>query len=147
MEIRFAQKKDVSQIIELCKEHADYEKVDYEHKNKTELLSNFLFEQNPSLKCLVVEQENVIIGYATFMKQFSTWDADYYIYLDCLFIKETTRGKGLGRLIMERIKEYAKTEDCSTIQWQTPDFNKKAIDFYHKIGGISKSKERFFLNI
>ncbi|MEE9361106.1 MAG: GNAT family N-acetyltransferase [Cellulophaga sp.] len=147
MEIRFVQKKDLSQIIELCKEHADYEKADYERKNKSEVLSNFIFGKNPSLKCLVVEHENIIVGYATFMKQFSTWDAEYYIYLDCLFMKETTRGKGLGRLIMERIKEYAKTESCSVIQWQTPDFNKKAIDFYRKIGAISKSKERFSLNI
>lgn len=48
---------------------------------------------------------------------------------------------------MEKIKEYAKAENCTIIQWQTPSFNKKAIDFYRKIGGISKSKERFCLNI
>jgi L-amino acid N-acyltransferase YncA len=147
MEIRFAQKKEVSQIIELCKEHADYERMNYERKNKSGLLSNFIFGKNPSLKCLVVEHENIIIGYATFMKQFSTWDADYYMYIDCLFLRETIRGKGFGRLIMERIKKYAKTENCSIIQWQTPGFNKKAIDFYCKIGGISKNKERFCLNV
>lgn len=146
MEIRFVQKKDLSQIIDLCKEHAEYEKADYERENKSDLLSNFLFRQNPSLKCLVVEHENVVIGYSTFMKQFSTWDADYYIYLDCLFLRETTRGKGLGGLIMEKIKEYVKTENCSIIQWQTPDFNKIAIDFYQKIGGMPKSKERFYLD-
>jgi len=147
MEIRFAQKRDLTQIIDLCKEHAEYEQVDYELKNKSKLLSKFLFKQNPSLKCLVVVQENLVFGYATFMKQFSTWDVDYYIYLDCLFLKETIRGKGLGRLIMERIKQYAKTENCDIMQWQTPGFNKRAVDFYQKIGGISKRKERFCLNI
>jgi len=59
---------------------------------------------------LVVEQESLIVGYATFMKQFSTWDTDFYIYLDCLFLKENTRGNGLGGLIMEKIKEYAKNQ-------------------------------------
>ena len=81
------------------------------------------------------------------MKQFSTWDANFYIYLDCLYLKENTRGKGLGKMIMEKIKEYGKSNNCNIIQWQTPDFNKKAITFYNKIGGKSKSKERFYLDI
>ena len=111
------------------------------------MLSEFIFGQNPSLKCLIVEQDNSIIGYATFMKQFSTWDADFYIYLDCLFLKENTRGQGLGSSLMEKVKEYAKSENCKIIQWQTPDFNQKAIDFYTKIGGVFKTKERFCLEI
>jgi len=147
MEIRFAEKRDLPQIIDLCEEHADYETANYVRKNKSELLAKYLFCQNPSLKCLVVEQENLIVGYATFMRQFSTWDTDFYIYLDCLFLKENTRRNGLGGLLVKRVKEYAKNQNCSTVQWQTPDFNKKAIDFYRKIGGISKSKERFYLDI
>ncbi|EWH09665.1 N-acetyltransferase GCN5 [Cellulophaga geojensis KL-A] len=147
MEIRFAEQKDLPQIIDLCKEHAEYEQADYERKNKSELLYKFLFGHNPCLKCLVVEQENLIVGYATFMKQFSTWETEFYIYLDCLFLKENTRGNGVGRLLMEKIKSYAKNQKCSIIQWQTPDFNKKAIDFYRKIGVISKSKERFIWTI
>ena len=147
MKIRFAEKKDLPQIIELCKEHAEYEKAKYEQENKADLLSAFIFGQNPSLKCLIVEQDNSIIGYATFMKQFSTWDADFYIYLDCLFLKANTRGQGIGTRLMEKVEQYAKVENCKIIQWQTPDFNKKAIDFYKKIGGVSKTKERFCLEI
>ncbi len=147
MDIRFAEKKDLSQIIELCNEHAEYEQTVYEHRNKAELLFEFIFGQNPSLKCLVVTQENLIIGYATFMKQFSTWDADFYIYLDCLYLKANARGVGIGSSLMEKVKEYAKAENCNMIQWQTPIFNKKAIDFYRKIGGTSKTKVRFFLDI
>ena len=48
---------------------------------------------------------------------------------------------------MEKVIEYSKTQDCDLIQWQTPDFNEKAIEFYNRIGGKSKSKERFYLNI
>ncbi|WP_424001347.1 N-acetyltransferase family protein [Maribacter sp. IgM3_T14_3] len=147
MKIRFAKKKDLPQIIELCKEHAEYEQAEFEQENKAELLSAFILGKNPSLKCLIVEQENSIIGYATFMKQFSTWDADFYIYLDCLFLKANTRGQGIGTRLMEKVEEYGKVENCKIIQWQTPDFNQKAIDFYKKIGGVSKTKERFCLEI
>ena len=147
MEIRFAQKKDLVQIVDLCNEHAAYEKAKYDKSNKLELLSGAIFGQNPSLQCLVIEDNSLIIGYASFMKQFSTWDANLYIYLDCIFLKEAARGKGFGKLLMEKIKEYSKNENCSLIQWQTPFFNKKAIEFYLKIGAESKNKERFFLNI
>ncbi|WP_148639138.1 GNAT family N-acetyltransferase [Aquimarina longa] len=95
----------------------------------------------------MIEESKEIIGYTTFMKQFSTWDANFYIYLDCLFIKEKARGKGLGMFIMERVKEYAKSKNCKIIQWQTPDFNQKTINFYQKLGAVSKSKERFFWNV
>lgn len=147
MNIRYAKEIDLPQIIKLCKAHAEFEQANYEKTNKIALLSKFLFAENPSLKCLVVEQEKLLIGYATFMKQFSTWDANFYIYLDCIYLRENTRGKGLGKKIIEMIKEYGKSESCKIVQWQTPDFNQKAIAFYNKIGGISKSKERFFLNI
>ena len=145
--IRFAQKKDMPQLVALCKRHAEYEKAEYDPKNKVELLSEFIFGQNPLLTCLVAEQENSIVGYATCMKQFSTWDADFYIYLDCLYLEENVRGQGMGTLLMKKIKQFAKMENCSVIQWQTPSDNQKAIDFYQKIGGFSKTKERFRINI
>lgn len=147
MKIRFAKEKDLPQIVKLCQAHAEFEQANYEPTDKLDLLSKFLFTENPVLKCLVVQQEKMLIGYATFMKQFSTWDADFYIYLDCLYLNEASRGKGLGKIIMKMIAEYGKTQNCTHLQWQTPSFNEKAIQFYKKIGANSKNKERFYLDI
>lgn len=144
IELRFAQEEDLPQIIDLCKAHAAYENASYDQQNKSERLSSYLLGPDPGLKCLVVAQQNILVGYATFMRQFSTWDADWYIYLDCLYLKENARGRGLGKLIMEKISAYALTQNCKMIQWQTPAFNKKAIQFYENIGAVSKAKERFF---
>ncbi|GAA3646483.1 GNAT family N-acetyltransferase [Flavivirga jejuensis] len=146
MAIRIAEKKDFEAIKKLVKAHAKFEKAGTLSNNSLNRLSNYIFNIDV-VECLVVELNDEIVGYATFMKQFSTWNANYYIYLDCLFLNEQTRGKGIGTQIMDSIKIYAKSINCSEIQWQTPDFNKKAIDFYNKIGGKSKSKERFCLNI
>lgn len=143
MEIRFAEKKDLKIIVALCKAHAAYEKAVFSEENKLELLEKHLFSDESDLKCLVVEDCNEIVGYATFFKQFSTWEASYYLYLDCLFLNEQQRGKGVGKKLMELIKDYAISQECSIIQWQTPNFNKKAIQFYNDIGATSKSKERF----
>jgi GNAT superfamily N-acetyltransferase len=147
MKIRFAEERDIEFVIRLCKAHALYEKSNFNENNKKEQLSKHLFESSSGLKCLVVESGIEIIGYATFFRQFSTWDADYYIYLDCLFLKENARGKGTGQQIMDVVKKYSKEAGYSIIQWQTPDFNTKAIKFYSRLGAERKAKERFFWQI
>ena len=142
--IRFVSPLDMNALIQLCVEHAAYEKADYDPYGKKEALSMRLFSPPPPLYCLVVEQNEVIIGYATYMKQFSTWDARYYLYLDCLYLNEKARGQGLGEQLMYRIKEEAQKLGLSEIQWQTPDFNEGAIRFYQRLGATNKNKERFF---
>ena len=145
--IRFAKPEDIHQIIDLCEAHAIYEQCDYSKENKVDKLSNNLFSSSPKLYCLVVEQNNKLIGYATYMKQYSTWDACEYIYMDCLFMNENTRGFGIGEQLVRKIQEEGKKLNCKLIQWQTPDFNIRAIKFYKRIGAKSKIKERFFLEI
>lgn len=144
MKIRFAKEADIEQIIDLCTAHAAYEKALYNKEGKAHLLLDYLFRQQEVLTCLVVLDQSDIVGYATCMKQFSTWEAEYYLYLDCLFLKEGIRGQGIGQQLMRKIKELAMQKKCSWIEWQTPSFNDKAIHFYKKIGARSASKERFF---
>ena len=143
MKIRFAKPDDVEQIVALCHAHANFEKAVYNPAGKKELLKQYLFDSTKEIHCLIVEAQNRMIGYATFMKQFSTWDAEYYLYMDCLYLEAAARGKGTGQELMTRISEFAKEAGCREIQWQTPDFNKRAIHFYKRLGAESKSKERF----
>jgi len=145
--IRLARQTDLKDIIRLCALHAEYEKAEYNSEEKEQNLSKYLFSENPTVFCLVAEWENSIIGYSSYMKQFSTWDANFYIYMDCLFLTEESRGYGIGEKMMNVIKEEAEKLNCNLIQWQTPDFNTRAIKFYDRIGGISKTKERYFLKV
>jgi len=145
--IRFAIKADIGQLIDLCEAHAQYEKSEYNRAGKAENLLKSLFNKTPKLYCLVVECENRLIGYATYMVQYSTWDACEYVYMDCLFLDQSTRGRGIGEKIMLTIKEEAQKQNCQHIQWQTPDFNEGAIRFYKRIGAFSKGKERFFWEV
>ncbi len=143
MKIRPARKDDIPQIIGLCEAHAEYEQSAYNRAGKAELLFDYLFQQEEVVNCLVVVEQEVLVGYATFMKQFSTWNAAHYLYMDCLFLHESARGKGIGQQLMAKLKAIAAQKGCAWLEWQTPVFNKKAVRFYHKIGATSKSKIRF----
>ena len=147
VKIRFAKSEDINQIIDLCEAHAIYEQCEYSAEGKVEKLSNSLFSDMPKLFCLVVEKDNQLIGYATYMKQYSTWDASEYIYMDCLFMNENARGFGLGEKLIRKIQEEGEKLGCNLVQWQTPNFNVRAIKFYKRIGATSKEKERFFLEM
>lgn len=140
-------KQEIHQLISLCAAHAAFEKCLYNPESKLERLSVDIFSSNPKLHCRVVELDGEYIGYITWMKQYSTWDAVEYLYMDCLFLDDDYRSKGIGVELINEMKAYGKENGISIIQWQTPDFNKRAIKFYRKIGATSLSKERFFLDV
>lgn len=144
--IRLVKKKDIPQLVALCKEHADYEQAGYNPKGKIEMLSQNLFSSKQDNIVFVLDDGGKLLGYSTILKQFSTWEADFYYYMDCLYLQEQARGKGYGKMMMNEIKKYALNENCN-VQWQTPQFNKKAIKFYKSIGAESKTKQRFFWDV
>lgn len=144
-QIRGVEKRDLPALIQLCAAHAAYEESEYESLHKVQDLSTHLFGKLPALKCEVVELDGKLIGYSTFMKQFSTWDAAFYVYMDCLYLTEAARNRGIGKELIEKIKNYASKEKCDHLQWQTPKSNTGAIRFYKAVGAESKEKERFFL--
>ncbi|MCJ8339567.1 MAG: GNAT family N-acetyltransferase [Pseudomonadales bacterium] len=145
--IRDAKLSDLDDLIGLCQQHAQFELSAYNPAGKKQRLEEHLFAAGSTVQALVVELDRQLIGYATFIPQFSTWDAQYYLYLDCLFLNDKSRGKGLGEELIEAIKQRARLLECRLIQWQTPEFNTRAIKFYQRIGATAKSKQRFFLSL
>lgn len=47
----------------------------------------------------------------------------------------------IGEDLMIAIKQEARRLNCFLIQWQTPDFNIRAMKFYDRIGAKCKAKE------
>lgn len=145
--IRDCEPKDVNTVIDLCQKHADYEKASFYPIGKEEKLTNALFGEYHQLFCLVVEVNGVIVGYASYTFDFSTWETAAFMYMDCLYLEEEARGFGIGEALIEKLKQIATAKNCINIQWQTPEFNERAIKFYHRIGGTGKNKVRFSLNL
>lgn len=143
--IRSAQQADLSAIVRLCEEHAAYEQVAYSSAGKAEQLALHLFTSKPSFQCIVVEHRRALVGYATYSLEFSTWDASHYVHMDCLYLQEAYRGKGIGGALLKEVAKEAHRQGCTLIQWQTPEWNTQAIDFYHHLGATSKKKLRMYL--
>jgi L-amino acid N-acyltransferase YncA len=145
--IRDCDPDDIPEVIDLCQKHAAYEKASFNPIGKEEKLRDALFSNQPQLFCMVVEINGIIVGYASYTFDFSTWDAATFMYMDCLYLEEEARGFGIGEALIEKLKQLATAKNCINIQWQTPEFNERAIKFYHRIGGSGKSKVRFTLDL
>ena len=145
--IRKCEAKDLPALVELCGKHAAFEQADYTLIGKQELLRNAILADVPKLFCFVIESDSKLEGYFSYTFDYSTWDAQTFLYLDCLYLEPAFRGLRIGEIVFNNLKEIAKINNCINIQWQTPIFNNRAIKFYNRIGGIGKDKVRFFINI
>jgi len=141
--IRKAEAKDIARLVELCQNHAAYEEIDFQPKGKAELLSKALFSDTPRLFCFVIESQGDLGGYFTYTFDFSTWDAQLFLYLDCLYLEPEFRGMGISEKIIENLRGIAQENNCVNIQFQTPVFNVRAIKFYNRMGALGKEKVRF----
>lgn len=145
--IRNCELADLPKLIILCQKHAEFEKADYDAEGKEEGLKKALFNKNPKLFCLVVATDNDIVGYVSYNFIYSTWSAGDFIHMDCLFLEENARNFGIGEVLINKLKEIGKEKNCVNMQWRTPEFNKRAIKFYHKIGAKGKDKVCFFVDL
>jgi len=146
-EIRPVVTNDPDELVELCLQHAKIERAEYSLVRKADRLGRALFGASPKLRCLVAATGEGLIGYAAYMRAFSTWDAGDYLHMDCLFLRPMARSHGVGAALMKRVVEEARSMRCEVIQWQTPVFNTRAMKFYERLGATANDKRRFYLAV
>jgi GNAT superfamily N-acetyltransferase len=57
------------------------------------------------------------------------------------------RGKGIGRQLMDVVRNDAIAERIQELQWQTPEWNVDAQRFYVRLGASMLRKARFALQV
>jgi len=129
--IRRAIKEDCPRLLELVQELATYEKAPNE---VTVTLDHFIesgFGKNPVWWTFVAEADGVIQGFALYYIRYSTWKGQA-MYLEDILVTNEMRGKGIGKLLFDRLIEEAKEKKFNRIIWQVLDWNEPAINFYKK---------------
>lgn len=129
--IRRAVKEDCTRLMELINELAVFEKAPQE---VTVTMNHFVesgFGPNPVWWAFVAEEDERIEGVALYYIRYSTWKGQR-MYLEDIIVTEKMRGRGLGKLLFDRLIEEAKEKKFSGVVWQVLDWNETAINFYKK---------------
>jgi GNAT superfamily N-acetyltransferase len=129
--IRFAEKKDAQVILDLIKELALFEKAPGEVTNTLEEIERDGFGENPAFKCLIAELNGEVAGLSLYYIRYSTWKGRI-LYLEDLIVSEKFRGKGIGKVLLERTLQEAEKLGVNGTRWQVLDWNEPAIEFYKK---------------
>ena len=131
IEIRKAVKEDCPRLMELITELAVYERAPEEVTAKLEHFIESGFGANPVWWAFVAEEDGYVEGFALYYIRYSTWKGQR-MYLEDLIVTETMRGRGLGKLLFDRLIDEAKEKKFSGVVWQVLDWNEPAIKFYKK---------------
>lgn len=146
-QIRRVREEDLPALVKLCRDHAVYESSEFHENGQAVRLRTAFFGPHPVLHGWVVEGAEGLNGFMTATIDFATWPAEFFLHMDCLYLSEPFRGKGLGRQLMDRLREFAQEKKINLIQWQTPSQNDLGIKFYERLGAHSKDKKRYFLDV
>jgi GNAT superfamily N-acetyltransferase len=129
--IRYAVQEDCERLLELIHELAMYEKAPQEVTVKIEEFVDAGFGTNPVWKAFVAERDGKILGFALYYVRYSTWKG-CRLYLEDFIVTEQERGKGIGKILFERVMQEAKEKGFNGMSWQVLDWNAPAINFYNK---------------
>jgi GNAT superfamily N-acetyltransferase len=142
--IRSATEQDVPLILSFIRQLAEYERLLDAVKATEDMLRSTLFGPKPVGEVLIAEDSGTPVGFALFFQNYSTFLAQAGLYLEDLFVIPSARGKGVGRLLLERLAQIATERGYGRVEWAVLDWNSPAIGFYRRIGAIPMSDWTIF---
>jgi GNAT superfamily N-acetyltransferase len=129
--IRKGTELDIEQALHLIKELAIFEKAPYEVEVTPTEMRAWGFGANKIFDFYVAEENDMIIGMALYYFKYSTWKGKC-LFLEDIIVTESQRGKGIGKLLFDKIIEVSKETKVRRMEWQVLDWNTPAINFYKK---------------
>jgi GNAT superfamily N-acetyltransferase len=131
--IRAAGPEDAGTVVRLIRALAAYEGL-LEHVRITEVdVLRDGFGARPCFECLLAEAGGEVLGFAIHRPSYSTFEGRPGLYVEDLFVAESARQLGVGRLLMARLAAIARERGCTRMSLAVLHWN-PAREFYRRLG-------------
>jgi GNAT superfamily N-acetyltransferase len=135
--VRPARPDDVDDLHDMICELADYERARDEVDSSSHDLSAALFGPDPAVFCHVVDDGDRPTGFALWYLTYSTWTGRHGIWLEDLFVREESRGRGHGQALLAALAAECASRGYRRLEWAVLDWNHPAREFYAFLGASS----------
>jgi len=129
--IRKGTENDIESALTLVKELATYEKAPLEVEVIPSEMLAWGFGEDKQFDFFIAETNSAIVGLALYYFKYSTWKGKC-LFLEDIIVTENQRGKGIGKLLFDKVVQVSKETKVRRMEWQVLDWNTTAIDFYKK---------------
>jgi len=103
----------------------------------TTTFERLLAKDITSQNAIVAVLGDRMVGLVHFIFHPHNWKMEDVCYLQDLYVLDSVRGRGVGRLLIESVYEEADRRGTPTVYWLTQDFNKTARLLYDKIANVT----------
>jgi GNAT superfamily N-acetyltransferase len=135
--VRPAESRDVSTLLELFGELAEYEHLTHELRATEQGLTAALFGERPVAEALIAEQDGDALGYALYFPTFSSFLTSTGVWLEDLFVRPAHRGAGVGWALLSTVAARVREQGGERLEWAVLDWNELALGFYRRLGAES----------
>lgn len=140
LSLRAAEPGDEECLLGLVRELAEYERLSHAVTATPELMAEHLFGANAVAEAVLAEVGGKAVGFALFFRNFSTFLGRPGLYLEDLYVCETSRGQGIGRRLLAHLAALARERGYGRMEWSVLNWNQPAIDFYESLGARAMSE-------
>ena len=136
LRIARAAESDVPIILSFIRKLADYEKLSHLVVATEAHIREHVFGLNPVAEVLLAYWDGEPVGFALYLRNFSTFLGQAGIYLEDLFVDPEHRGKGVGKALLIQLAKIAVERGYGRLEWSVLDWNAPSIEFYRSLGAV-----------
>jgi diamine N-acetyltransferase len=139
--VRTATEADAPIVALFIVDLARYERLESEARPHLTHLQEHLGETaNPRLCSLIAEDAGEPVGFAIYYFCYSTFETNWGIYVEDLFVRIEHRGKGAGKALLRRIGEIALAGGHRRVDLNVLNWNQASIAVYERLGALHLSE-------
>lgn len=136
--IRPARPDEAGVVLDLIKQLAIYERCENDVVADEATIRQSLFVER-SAEVVLAEEEGMVVGFALFFHNFSTFVGRKGMYLEDLFVIPEKRGLGYGKALLKYVAKLAVQRNCGRMECICLDWNEPSLRIYRSIGAVPMS--------